>query len=592
MKRAAEWKKELAGAPRGAGVQRVEGRGGQPTLKAGGIWLHSRYNPEQEAQRLVDSAELREDRPVLVVGLALGYHVRALLARDFEVAVAEPDRGVAKLALAEGLGEEDFLLAVGADADAIAGEEAFGKFAARLPQLLIHPPTARLHPRYCEAMAAHLSKAALHGQRLNIAIVGPLYGGSLPISEYLARAFEKLGHRALLVDNRMGWELHQAVSDGVQTDRASAQLGEMLTNFLAEWSYARVVEFDPEICIVMAQAPVGPRFPERLAKKGIVPAYWFVENWRHMGYWKTIAPYYDYFFHIQPGEFEARLEEAGCPAHAFVQTGCDPELHKPIELSEEDRAEYAADLSFAGAGYYNRIKFFQGLCDYDFKIWGVDWADRNLAKLVVGGERRFDAEMFSKIVAGAKINFNLHSSTVHDGVDPKCDAINPRVFEIAAAGGFQLCDPCAGLEDHFDFDTELPVYRDLKECRAKLDRYLAHPEERAEAAKRARARVLKDHTYEHRAQAMLDLVLERHGGRILKKGVRVQRTVAEMAKQAPPDSTLAKWLDALPPDLLFTHESIKEYMLENPGELSYPEKIFMYMAEMFDFAEMLLKAKR
>jgi len=267
-------------------------------------------------------------------------------------------------------------------------------------------------------------------------------------------------------------------------------------------------------------------------------------------------------------------------------------VHRTVELTAEERSLYACDLSFAGAGYYNRLQFFKGLTDYNFKIWGVDWPERELAKHVAGGERRFSSEEFMKIVAGSKINLNLHSSTTHDGVDPKCDAINPRVFEIAAAGGFQLCDPCIGLEKHFDFETELPVYRDLQELRARIDYFLAHPEERAAVADRARQRVLRDHTYAHRARQMLDLIFDRHGARILKRGVRVQRTVGEMVERVGAESELGRWLATLPKDALFTQEVINAFIRPGLAGMTYPEKVFTYMKEVREFAESLLKGQR
>ena len=591
MRPAKEWAEELAGAPERAEVLRIEGRGGAPTLQVDKALLHSRYNPEQEAARLVDSAKLETGRPVLAIGLGLGYHALELARRGFEVAALEPDPLVARYAIEGPMRGSDIPLGVG-DAGALAADPDFAAFSKRNPQLLVHPPTARLHPDYADAVRGKLAAAALGAQRLNVAVVGPMYGGSLPIARYLADAFRSAGHNARLVDNSIAWALYKNVMDGVEDGTANAQLTAMLTTFLSEWSYARVAEFNPEICIVMAQAPVNQKFPLRLRQNGIVTAFWYVENWRHLPYWKDIAAFYDCFFHIQPGEFERKLDEIGCRHHAFIQTGCDPAKHRPVQLTEAERDEFGCDVSFAGAGYYNRVEFFKGLTDYRFRIWGVDWPARELTRLMPQGEGRFDFETFMKIVAASKINFNLHSSTTHEGVDPKCDAINPRVFEIAAAGGFQVCDPCQGLENHFDFETELPVYRSLKEARALLDYYLAHPEERAAVAKRAQARALKDHTYEARARQMLDFIFERHGARILERGVRVQRTVEEMAIEAGTDTELGQWLTTLPEGLLFTHDAINALLPPADAQSPYPVKLFHYLREVRNFAETMLKMPR
>jgi spore maturation protein CgeB len=338
----------------------------------------------------------------------------------------------------------------------------------------------------------------------------------------------------------------------------------------------------------MAQAPVSRAFPVRLAKEGVVTAFWYVENWRHLPYWKEIAPLYDYFFHIQPGPFEAQLTEAGCAHHACVLTGCDPEIHRPLELSEEDLDEFGCDLSFAGAGYLNRNQFLAGLTDYDLDIWGVNWTHPALHKHVKRPDQRFTPQLFAKIVAGSKINLNLHSSASYPGVDPNCDAINPRVFEIAACGGFQLCDPCQGLDACFDFETELPVYRSLAELRTLLDHYLQHPEERDAIAQRARQRALADHTYEKRAQRMLDLILETHGGRILRKGIRVQRTVGEVLERIDADSPLAEFLANLPPALPFEQEAINAHLPVEQRAHTRAEGVFAYLREMRNSGEALL----
>jgi len=571
--------------------QHEMGRKGRPTLKIDGVYLHSRYDPEQEAERLIESARLAPDRPVLVVGLGLGYHVAALLQHGFEVAVYEPDPSLAPLALVQFPVLDKIPAWLGA-LDDIDASDAFKALARKKVQLLEHPPSLKVHPDCGPALKAALSRAAFAKQRLNIAVTGPLYGGSLPIAGYLADAFRRLGHNTLLVENDKAWPLYESMTKGVRNHQASAQLGNLFGNVLAEWTYARVAEFDPEICIVLAQSPVSQNLAARLAARGTVTAFWFVENWRHLSYWRELAPRYDCFFHMQPGLFEEQLEAIGCKHHAYVQTACDPIRHRPVELKDEERSEFQCDISFAGAGYYNRLQLFRGLTDYDFKIWGVDWHERELAGKVVGGERRFDSETFMKIVAGSKINLNLHASTAHDGVDPDCDAINPRIFEIAAAGGFQVCDPCIGLEKCFDFETEIPTYRSLTELRQRIDYFLAHDDERRAIAAAAQKRALAEHTYEHRAQQMLDILLKIHGDRILKRGVRVQRHIGEVLDDLKEDSSLAQWLKQLPQDHPFTLDGLQQCVQADPLLRSEGEQIFCYMREVFSFAETLLKDPR
>ncbi|MCP4642823.1 MAG: glycosyltransferase [bacterium] len=587
LKPAEAWREAVADAPLPEGLTLEASRSGEPTLKMGGVYLHSRYRPAEEAARLVSSADLDTEAPVIVLGLGLGYHVLELVSRGYRVVVLEPDPAVVRLALDGPMRGSDVPIGVG-DPDLLRSCDEFRQLSKQKPQFLVHPPTARLHPEFEKRCCATLAKCLTVGERLGVAVVGPMFGGSLPIAKYLVDAFERLGHRTLYVDNRAGYDLYTAMTGSVKSKCVSGQLSNLLINFLGEWSYAQVAEFEPEICIVMAQAPVGNAFPARLIERGIVTGYWFVENWRHMPYWKEISRLYDTFFHIQPGEFEEKLKEVGCHHSAFVQTACDPEVHRPVDLGDDERPEFECDLSFAGAGYHNRNTLLSGLTDYDMKIWGVEWHAKALLSRVCRPDERFSPEQFARIVAGSKINLNLHSSATHSGVDPQCDAINPRVFEIAACGGFQLCDPCIGLERLFDFDTELPVYRDLTDLRSQIDHYLEHADEREAVAKRARDRVLREHTYEHRAQEMLDAILDAHGRRIVERGVLAQRTVGEIAERVGRDSELGKYLATLPQDERFLQDTINERIPRMGQELSHPEAVFAYLREMRLSAEALL----
>jgi spore maturation protein CgeB len=162
------------------------------------------------------------------------------------------------------------------------------------------------------------------------------------------------------------------------------------------------------------------------------------------------------------------------------------------------------------------------------------------------------------------------------------------VFEIAACGGFQLCDPCQGLERHFEFESELPVYRDLGELRAKIDLFLTRDDERAAIAERARHRALREHTYEHRARQMIERIMECHAARIEARGIRAQRTVAEVADRVGRDSPLGRYLASLPPDTPFSQDSLAERIPQMGSPLTRPEGIFAYLRELRTSSEQLL----
>jgi spore maturation protein CgeB len=183
-----------------------------------------------------------------------------------------------------------------------------------------------------------------------------------------------------------------------------------------------------------------------------------------------------------------------------------PSFHRPLELDAAERRRYGADVGFLGAGYPNRRVAFRQLIGFDFKIWGSDWeGDSVLAPLLQAGGARIEPEEAVKIFNATRVNLNLHSSVRADKLISHGDFVNPRTFELAACGAFQLADRRALMPELFA-EGELALFTSMEELRAGLDHYLAHPDERAAVAAKGRARVLADHTYQRRMRDLLDAI--------------------------------------------------------------------------------------
>ncbi len=84
-------------------------------------------------------------------------------------------------------------------------------------------------------------------------------------------------------------------------------------------------------------------------------------------------------------------------------------------------------------------------------------------------------------------------------------AVNQRVFDCPAAGGFLITDAQSSLQELFEED-EVVSYSSLDECIDKLRFYRNHPNLRFEMAQRMRQRVLQTHRYEHRLNEIATIV--------------------------------------------------------------------------------------
>jgi len=88
-------------------------------------------------------------------------------------------------------------------------------------------------------------------------------------------------------------------------------------------------------------------------------------------------------------------------------------------------------------------------------------------------------------------------------------AINQRVFDIPASGGFVLTDRREQLQLAFSHD-ETACYDDPGEITSLVRHYLTNPAERRNISFKAREHILAKHTYRHRLEALLDVMVQNY----------------------------------------------------------------------------------
>lgn len=116
-------------------------------------------------------------------------------------------------------------------------------------------------------------------------------------------------------------------------------------------------------------------------------------------------------------------------------------------------------------------------------------------------------DVLARAYAAARVNLNHHRTIRADGEGHVQGAwsLGPRAYEIAACGGFQLCDDTRGeLADIFG-DT-VPTYRDTDDLMGLVDYYLTHEAERQETAAAAREAVAGC-TFDNRAANIVEPLL-------------------------------------------------------------------------------------
>ena len=87
-----------------------------------------------------------------------------------------------------------------------------------------------------------------------------------------------------------------------------------------------------------------------------------------------------------------------------------------------------------------------------------------------------------------------------------------RPFELAAFGACIVSQPYSGIEEWFDVGREIIVVNNENEVLSMYQNLLDADDEREKIGERARQRILKSHTYRHRAGELLQALSIRKTG--------------------------------------------------------------------------------
>lgn len=306
------------------------------------------------------------------------------------------------------------------------------------------------------------------------------------------------------------------------TERAGIRLGEApprVQEGYARWLQVRrrramvrtAREFRPDLVLVLKGESVHPATLAKLkASTGAGLVVWWVDHpfmnaetgqrWRYV---PDCTPLFDHCF-VFDRSYEASLREAGARATSFLPCAADPGIFKPLTLTTVDHRTYGASVSLVGVYSERRGQVISALCkEPGLGVWGPGWHQffrtMNGAAPQVRGEGLVPEEACKVYNAGA-INLNTHHLQSRRG------GLNTRSFEIPAAGAFELTDYVPDMESLLEPGREVAVYRSPEEAADLARFYVKAEDQRRRIAEAGYRRVLAEHTYRHRMEALLEVV--------------------------------------------------------------------------------------
>lgn len=209
-----------------------------------------------------------------------------------------------------------------------------------------------------------------------------------------------------------------------------------------------------------------------------------------------------------PQEFESQVEQI---ASQFGQSGLASvaaflQHHAPdwhtllVSLPTPERKLALESLITWEATRQYRLDCVKGILDFSPLIVGDEGWHSLLPKSGwshISGLDYYDD--LPRFYPSSTISFNCTSRQM-------IGAVNQRVFDVPACGGFVLTDHREQMEDLFDINTEVAVYHDVETIPHLVQKYLKDDHKRKKIAEAARQRILAEHTYEIRIAEMLRIM--------------------------------------------------------------------------------------
>lgn len=209
---------------------------------------------------------------------------------------------------------------------------------------------------------------------------------------------------------------------------------------------------------------------------------------------------FDAFFSNSKGVIPD-LEERGAENVHPLYWAVDPMLFTPVSVDKD------IDISFFGYGSEYREEWMTKMItnpskkmpEVNFSVGGGNFRiDLGNAKLV--GDIPYSA--FRNFCCRSKINLNI-TRWSHTNVYASSTS---RPFELAAYGACIVSQPYNGIEEWFEVGKEIFVVNSEEEAIENYKWLLDDEEEREKMGKRARERILTEHTFQHRAKELVRVI--------------------------------------------------------------------------------------
>lgn len=322
------------------------------------------------------------------------------------------------------------------------------------------------------------------------------------------------GHMVRLyrLDNRIERSQHYLMGEWRKLRRDDPQAVKPTQHDIFYWAGRELIDLAlrtlPDWVVVFSGMYLHPDVLLMLQRAGVRVALVLSESPYDDDHQQLVAPYADVVFtneRTSVERFTMLCQHVEYLPHAF-----NPTLHQPLEDGADRLTTH--NVCFVGTAFKERIDFLSAVdwSGIDLGLYG-EWSllgSRNPLRRFVRGKAMHNRDAV-EIYRQSDIGLNLYRTSKGfgrstDKID-HAESLNPRAYELAACGVFQVSDYRAEVEEVFG--PSVPTFRTPDELQGILKLAMADPDWRQAMADEAHQRVQR-HTFGDRARRLTD-VLER-----------------------------------------------------------------------------------
>lgn len=258
---------------------------------------------------------------------------------------------------------------------------------------------------------------------------------------------------------------------------------------------AQIKAYQPDILYIRAVASPSSQFLSE-----IKPYVRFILGWCTSRIPETLnLEHYDLILSTAP-HYVSRFRSLGVPSEY---------LRLCFESSILERlADSPPQSGVAFIGQYDpsiwprRVEVLESVCaELDIDCWGIGLeqlsADSPIHRCYRG--QAWGLQMYKSLQL-SKIGLNVHGDLGADF------AVNERMYEVTGVGTCLVTDIQHNLHELFEPGKEVVAYDSPEDCLEKVRYLLDHEDERVAIARAGQERTLREHTYYHRMQELVDII--------------------------------------------------------------------------------------